>query len=488
MLPALLVLAAIALPSVIYLALAVRENRRGITLTSFFPLTRFIPGHEYGRSTAAAGVSLATVILALVNLAPIMGIGLLITIASYVAGFLALYWVAPAILRANAENRTLQSYLGHSYRSRAVKHWALAFSFIGYVSIFSMELIVGVTVLEPLFPNSTLLAATLFMLFIVTYSAIGGFRAIVATEQWQIRFVLVAVGALAVVACLIWSELRPIPLPDLFGDVFGSWNAGWAFCLGIVAMNVPAAISDAGTWQRLCATRSEGDARQGLRRAMLMFSLIWGSLIVASCFIAVTAQAAGIFDATAQPLMTFIINYLAGGGVIGLVLLFAFALGLFAALITTADSLLLVATQMLTLDMVDSSERTPASSENLTRARMMLAIVALTSFAFFVGFRALGLDVVQLVFSVYGAQLALFPATAAALLASSGRITSVGAPAAILSIAGGFLAAWGAALYGRFGGDPTWLYNAPVAALATSAILLLALAPFTRSRPVDTSS
>ena len=482
-----IVLAAILLPAALYLGLAVRENKRGLKISTFYPLSRFLPGGEFGRSTAAAGVSLATVVLALINLAPTMGLGLLVTIASYSASFVILYFAAPAILRANKDNATLQSFLGTAYGSAAVRYTALVFCLVGYGSIFSMELIVGVSVLEPIYPDSVLLTATLFLLFIITYSAVGGFRAIVATEQWQIRAVLVAVISLALFAFMLWTESRPDVATRVASDVFSSWNVGWAFCLGIIVMNLPAPISDAATWQRLCATRSEADAQKGLKHAILLFTFIWGTLIVAGTFIATFAQQAGTFDPASQTLMSFIIATLASGDAFALALLFAFTLGLFAALITTADSLLLICAQLISLDMLKLRE-SGTSRQPMLRARLVLVLIGLASFALFVLFRWLELDVVSLVFAIYGAQLALFPAAAAALLGSKLGRWRPGGTGAILSIAGGFAAAWASALFGRFGTDPNWLYNAPAVGLATSLLLLIVSLPFRRSTPLRRSS
>jgi Na+/proline symporter len=469
-----IVLTAILLPAILYLSLAVRENRRGLTIDTFYPLSRFLPGGEYGRSTAAAGVSLATVVLALVNLTPVMGLGLLVTIASYAASFVLLYFAAPTILRANKGNATLQSFLGSFYDSSAVRNTALVFSLIGYGSIFSMELIVGVTVLDPIFPNSALTAATLFLLFIMTYSAIGGFRAIVATEQWQVRAVLLAVASLAVFAVILWSRSSDQTGAAAVSDTLTSWNAGWAFCLGIIVMNLPAPISDAATWQRLCATRSEVDAKSGLRHAIVLFALIWGTLIVAGTFTANVASRAGGFDPASNTLMNYIIGSLAAGDALTLAILFAFTLGLFAALITTADSLLLICAQLVSLDLLRVQQKGRSERDQVKSARMTLGIIGLASFSLFVLFRYLKLDVVSLVFAIYGAQLALFPATAAALLRGNSSGWRPSAAAAIVSIGGGFLTAWGSALYGRFGGDATWMYNAPAVGLAASVILLLA--------------
>src|SRR5687768_4792362 len=112
------VFAAILLPAVLYFWLALKERPNVRSISDFFPLTRFLNGEVYGRSTAAAGVSLATVILTLVNLAPILGVSLLVTICSYALSFVILYFCARRILRANPENETVQSFLGATYKSQ----------------------------------------------------------------------------------------------------------------------------------------------------------------------------------------------------------------------------------------------------------------------------------------------------------------------------------------------------------------------------------
>lgn len=460
---------AVLLPLLLYIYLAMRVRKEIFTLGDFFPLARFVKADEFGRSTAAAGVSLATVILALINLAPFLGLGLFVTIASYVAGFVLLYLVAPTILRANPSNQTLQAYLGSAYQNAYVKKVAIFFSFVGYVSIFSMELLVGVTVLEPFMGSNTLLLSGLYLLFIISYSCIGGFKAVVATEQWQIRFVIAAVLAMvAVVPMILAGQTSKVDLAEVANTVANSWSAPLSFTIGIIAMNLPAAISDSGTWQRICATRSEEDARAGIRRAIPIFVVVWGSLILGACFAAQVATAGGSFDPGKGSLMTYIVSTLATSGMLHAAVLFVFLLGLFAAMITTADSLLLVAAQMLSIDVLKLQCRDEREEKKINRARAILASIALISFSLFLLFKFIKFDVVQLIFSIYGANLALFPSVLAALFLGGRLNLPKSATAATASILAGFSSAWISAIYGRLSDDVGWLYNAPVVALIAS--------------------
>lgn len=476
-----IVFSAILLPAGLYVWLALKERKNVKSIRDFFPLTRFMDGETFGRSTAAAGVSLATVILALVNLAPLLGISLLITISSYALSFVVLYFCASTILRANPDNDTVQTFLGKTYGTPIVRNIALTFSFIGYISIFSMELLVGVTVLEPFLGERVLIFSFVYLLFIIAYSLISGFRAIVATEQWQIRFIIASVLVLVVFLPLLWANgAKSVSFSEVTRNVFSSWNATWAFCLGILAINLPAPISDSATWQRLCSTKSEKDAKRGLLLSIGMFLLIWGTLIIFGCYIAQVAAATGQFDGQKSTLMTFIVSSLATSGWLHLSLLFVFILGLFAAMITTADNLLLVSTQLFSLDLLHLHENKAPDRSNIRKARIVLAIIASVSFLIFVLFRLIQFDVVQLIFATYGAQLALFPAVAAALFFKNKLDYRKAWFAAAASIFCGFTAAWASAFYGKFSGNASWLYNAPVIALVGSAVIFFILALFAR--------
>ncbi len=472
----LLVLAAVLLPGLLYFALAIREHRFVHSIRDFFPLTRYLEAGAYSRSTVSAGVSLATVILALVNLAPLYGISLLTTIGSYAASFFLLYLAAPAILQRNPSNQTLQSFLGSQYSSTSVRTISVVFTFVGYVAIFSMELLVGVTILEPFVGNWILAFSFTYLLFIIGYSLISGYRSIVATEQWQFRFIVLAVAMLPVfLVMMVLRATEPVPIAEIAGSVFGNWNAGWAFVLGIVVMNLPATISDSGTWQRLCSTRGEVDAKKGLLKAIPFFLLLWGTLIVVGCFISTIAIRSHGFDPSSGTLMTYILSSLSTQGVFGLIVLFGFMLGLCAAMITTADSLLLVAAQMFVVDVLAVDPDRVGDKRGIRVSRVALAIIAVVSFLVFLAFRLLKFDVVQLIFAIYGAQLALFPSVASAIFLHRRISLSNASVAAWSSILVGFLGAWASALYGKFSGHTVWMYNAPVVALVGSSLVFVLL-------------
>jgi len=117
----LVVSGAILLPAVLYFYQAVKEKRKIADIRDFFPLKRSISTAEYRSTTVAAGMSLATVIIAFVNLAPFLGLTLFVSVASYALSFLILYPCVTRIMGANPDNDSIQTFLGKTYKSPAVR-------------------------------------------------------------------------------------------------------------------------------------------------------------------------------------------------------------------------------------------------------------------------------------------------------------------------------------------------------------------------------
>ncbi|MCM1983150.1 sodium:solute symporter family transporter [Lyngbya confervoides] len=469
------VFSAILLPAILYFSVAYRERRNVLNIRDFFPLKRSISTGEYRSTTVAAGMSLATVIIAFINLAPALGITLFVSVITYSLSFVLLYFCADRIMRANPQNDTIQAYLGKSYGSYSVKNIALIFSLIGYISIFSMELLVGVTVLEPFLGAGTFVFSLVYLIFIIIYTLMSGYRAVIATDKWQLRFILVSIASLLVLAIVETQQAPAVDVLSTFSSVATSWVPAWAFIIGIAVINLPAPISDAGTWQRLCSTTDSQSAKRGLIQISRFFAILWAIIVIFACYYGRIAAATG-FDPTQETLMTHIMRIFATSGPGFIILLFFFVLGLFSAMISTADSLLIVVGQFFSIDILKLNPEDTEPQRMMQKARISTAAIAIISFVIFTILKFLQFDVVQLVFAIYGAQLAMFPSVFFSLFFSERFNLRKVRYAASSSIFSGFIGGWASALYGRFSGDSNWLFNAPATALVASLVVFILLA------------
>ena len=469
------VFGAVLLPAVLFFSAANRERKNIQDIRDFFPLKRSISTGEYRSTTIAAGMSLATVIIAFINLAPLMGITLFVSVISYSVSFLLLYLCANRIMEANPRNDTIQAYLGKSYGSPSVKYIALFFSLIGYISIFSMELLVGVTVLQPFLGEKVLAFALVYLVFIIIYSLMSGYRAIIATDRWQLRFIIIGLFSLFVLAIVHTQRVPDINIPMILSSMAKSWVPAWPFIIGIVVMNLPAPISDAGTWQRLCSTKDVHSAKRGLLQIAPFFAVLWAFLVLFACYYWRVAASQG-FDAAQAPLINYIMEVFATSGPLFIILLFLFVLGLFSAMISTADSLLIVAGQIFSIDIMKLNPESGDPQPVMRKARTAMALIAVVSFIIFTALHFLQFNVVQLVFAIYGAQLAMFPAVFFSLFFARKIALKQARLAAGASIFVVYFGGWASALYGKFSGASNWLYNAPVTALVSGMAVFIILA------------
>lgn len=338
-----------------------------------------------------------------------------------------------------------------------------------------MELLVGVSVLSPFFGSWTLSFAVLYLALLLTYTTLGGYRSVVATDHWQLRFILIGIVALFGYACWSLSEKGwGVLLTEATLSRLTTWRASLAFTVGIVAMNIPAPLSDAGSWQRMCSASSPATARKGLLVAVTTFVFIWSALILVGCFYPSIPHVTEVWDSSSEPLITGILRaFGTNRNPIVLSFLFLFVLGLFSAMISTADSLLIAASQIGLTGFRHHNWLLARAERSLHITRALVVLFAVGAFGIFVIFQLVGLNVVQLVFAIYGAQLAMFPATAAAIFCSSKCDLRRLRHFALVSIIVGFVIAWSSALYGHVSASLDLQFYAPAFALCASVIVII---------------
>ena len=210
------------------------------------------------------------------------------------------------------------------------------------------------------------------------------------------------------------SNQSALETKTLDWSLFSNWTVTTGFLLGIAAMNIPAPISDTATWQRLCSTTDSETARKGLTGAAIITFLLWSTLIIIGILFSIYGTALGTFDASTSTVIDYVVSGMGSMTPLAtVVVMFVFFLGLFSAMISTADSLLIAATHVISNESVTNRD----DGKNVLKStRNKMLAISVISFAIFIGFNLIGFNVVQLVFAIYGAQLALFPATALALL------------------------------------------------------------------------
>ena len=315
-------------------------------------------------------------------MAPSLGITLFVCLLFYAVGYLIFYCFADNILQANPQNDTMPTYLGRYYQSKALKYVSLFFLLIYYASLFSLELIIGVTVLAPFLGAQVLGFAALYCLFIIIYALMGGYRAIIATDTWQLRFIVLSLCCLLFLGIFQAWKTPSFDITLAFRSVIHSWQSAWAFIIGIMALNLTAQLIEPGAWQRLCSTQDVAAAKRGLRQSVVYFVGLWTFLILFACIYSYLAVEQG-FNAEQETLMTFIVHAMGSSGMLLSGVLCLFILGLFSAMISTADSALVVLGQAFSIDVMKIDRDRHHPQRVLRKSRIAIVMIALPSFGVF---------------------------------------------------------------------------------------------------------
>lgn len=469
----------VAISAVVFLYVGFSQHRRTRTLGDLIPIQRGFRAAvrseaEFSTTTVATTISLATVVMAYFELASYMGAWLLWTVITTAAGLFVVRQVADRIrdrLRSYGTRiPTLHEFLATEFGARPLAVMGASATSLGYLGAFGVELSVGSRLFAGLVPDVPNWAVVVALASIgVAYTAAGGFRAVVITDRIQMGAIWLLIMVLGVFYAAVATQNGGIgaSLAKLDPTVRNlSWRDGLgAFLLGILVINVPTYVADMGMWQRVTSLQNLASSRSALLRSTASAGVSWG-LLAALAILApiVITPVSGV-----NPLVT-LLQSLPARHPWGSAVLLVSIIGLYAAMMSTASTELIVVSHTVHEDLLRGGR---AGSSKMPPGRARLILVALGGVSVLVveGLSRAGFTIADLVFAVYGAQLSLCPPVFAALFLprdSLGRLRR----AAFWAIGAGFLSGWASALAGKAIGSANLVFLAPVVSLLVSGTIL----------------
>jgi Na+/proline symporter len=450
-----------------------------LPLTSSSSLAQVLTYKEFSAAMVAPTISLATVILAFAQLARPMGTWLLWTVATTAIGILAVRRAAPAIWKrlriSSSHHPTLHEYLGTSFGSPVLIKCAAVCTSLGFLSAFAVELTVGTRFLSTLAPDIPAGLGTILLACIgVAYTALGGFRVVVKTDQIQMKAIWWAIGALAVLISWQLISMGGISFvvhrmpPDVYD--FSYRDDLIPFLIGVAVMNTFSYLADMSVWQRIAASRDERVVTRGLGGSIGSAAASWTALVLLMCALVPLVPD----DGASNPLTTFLLTIGGSARVVLLGLFLIVVVGLYAASLSSASTQLIVTAHTLHTDILKGHQDRAAlvaARHELVISRALLLIVATVSVAIVLALTAAGFTIADLVFSVYGAQLGLVPPVVLTLVGDRSVLSRLGIWASV-AVLSGFFAGWGAAGVGKALGNSDIVFLSPGFSLVSSSLIL----------------
>lgn len=420
-------------------------------------------------SLTASNISVGSAIFAFLSFGYSYKLAAFISPLTWLLGFFILYKIFPRI--DNSEKRTLHGFLAYRYDSRLIGYFASLLSIIGFLGTYGIEILVGIKIANVLFPNvPSIYIIVGLSLVVCTYTALGGFKAVIDTEWIQLLFSYAGIAAVFVYALryAFSHNGNVLSLEVLASDYWGFSNLSVLFVLSLIVVNVPWQLIDMSVWQRVCSMRDQKDIKKGLSQSIFSIGISWCVLISLGVLL-------NYFPDFTPPSNndygSLLLSYLQEPWVFAL-----FAAGCFAALMSTADTLLIASTQTFVFDILYPSHslktiedaNDPEKMKGLLRyGRKMVYLFGLVSPLFIYLVSIVIPGVLDLFFLVYSAQIILLiPICVAIFRKDCVRMRKY----TIFSLSAGFLASVCMMMWMLFHPAEYVYLSAPLVSMLVSAI------------------
>lgn len=449
-----------------YVIYASRVREGSWKIYNFFIAGQQLPPHLAGQVYWGNSLALGNGIVFFATLTVFWGPAALWVQVPWCIGMYILgRYAAPHIALAT-QKHTIHGFLDFNigFKSRYIASVVTSF---GFILNMGFEVMVGATLLTLLASREDLMLPALLILalFFAAYCNIGGYRANAKTDKIQNILGLIVVSTLVI---YIWSFWRPgselsniinISIGSFLSDLFDFSDIPiWGFVsMCLYAFFVQ--FCDMSNWQNISATSKSGgawktDIEKNFKKAALLAFIVPGLLCVllAYPFIGTGSQGEQFL---ANILTTVLPVDTALSGVLWGLVLFV----LLGTMQSTADSFLMASSQTLSWDVFDrkrvdkvidnyeAPELTSKIDENneeyriTQRARLAMFPAAVVGTLSLYYLMVYGLNIIQLMFLIFGSQLSLLPALSLSLYAQkNGLRFSKGLKAlSAISIVVGFL-------------------------------------------------
>lgn len=402
-----IILSGVAL--IYFLQLGFRAASRSGGFLGFFLAGRTLTRSALSDTTAAAGLSNATVAIAYLLIFPSFGLWTLIAFAANLLGqILFIYLVKNSSW--SLDNVTtlgeLAFDLSGSARLRSLLDWV---TFASFLAALVVELIIGAQLFVYISAGTIggqYIGFVVVSAIVLLYIAAGGLTATVRSDSWQFRLIVAAAISLVILSITILLD-RP-SIEGVRAEFYWGGAAPPAtiflWALNTVLLSVLSPIGQLSAWQRTSATRPE-DRVPGLKVGLAKLAALWAAFALAGFAFAYSGIPVGVWDDVFAVMRSY-------SGLFEQALFPVLFTGLLAAMISTADSNALATV----FSRMSGKIR---SDKEIGRFHTVLWLVVVfgISFALFYVFNRFGQpqSFLSLIFSLFGLYLIMVPIVWSAL-------------------------------------------------------------------------
>jgi len=353
-----------------------------------------------------------------------VGIAIFLAGIAYAVGLYLFSYLAPILKRMGIWSVPRALHLRYG---RAFRIVAAVIIIIALVGIYGAQLIAFGVVVVSLLPEAGVSyeqAVIVAAVIMVVYTTLGGLLAVAYTDLVQAIIMIVAVGLILPILVVMDMGGPQVAIENLAPPP-SDWLGGMTivYIVSIFLIDIPVSLLDVSLWQRTGASKNIRHIQTGVRITALVF-VVWSFIVVALGIFAsqllpgLEETAAGSDAAVPMLVLEYMPPVIKG-------LCLA---ALLAIIMSTADTVLLIAGTTMSWDIVSQFREVVDGKSQIRVARWTVAIVGAIGALFAIFVRDV-FEVLLLAFAIYVS--ALFVPTMLAIFWK--RATTAGAMASAIA-------------------------------------------------------
>ena len=293
-----------------------------------------------------------------------VGISSLWYTCSLFVGFLVFAWTFAGRVKKLGDKHNHLTYpdiIEQRYDSKA-RMMSTITTILAYIGYVASQLLSAAFIINSITGLSTGMSFLIATTVTIVYTAIGGFFAVERTDMIQAFLVFFGLSMIAVP--LTGYHLGDIStlVDKLPAEHFGIGSWGWGTIAALFCSTVMTFFTSMDSYTRCYAAKDARSARNGTVLAGLLVLVISGSI----CFLGMSAKAIIPETDGGTTALIALIMYLFPAGIKGLMLV-----AILSALMSTADSCILVASANITRDIYQRFINPDASEKKILRLSIM---------------------------------------------------------------------------------------------------------------------
>ena len=462
----------------VYFAVAGACQKLNRKPSDFFYADRNISGPHYGNTYTGANITFTSIFMYLCFQATLSGWTVLWATAFWIVGVVLFVVLAPRLESSFLRGQTIHQYLSDTYGSERLMIVTSIVTVVAFIGTIGLEFL-GFSLFLRFFgvsESSTFLIGLGLIAIMAAYCVIGGYWATIKTDVYQVLFTLVGVVLLLhFTGILRFLPVMPADTVSMHLQAVRQTFSGRALfeapalIIGFAVLFIPFQFSVMDMWERCVAAHAR---IKRIRYYTLIGGVLLGLVFAIPVVMGVIAREMGYGATSSDQALFACIGQFLSPLVVSLV-----GVMFLASVFSTADTLLLAATNSLVCDLnvlkhgkALTADEIDSSDVTLTKCRRILigasaATVSVFAISYF-------LDISDIIIAVFSAQ-AILGTLVLIGFSLGGRARTMGR-GAVRSAAAGLILPIPLVILGKMLGSPDLVNGAPLVSIIVAVVLLFA--------------